>query len=101
MEAGEPEPTRLAETMPPRAGEWAEVVDRHGLRSPRDLHAFVGGSWAYADIMFGSLGTPRPLPAVLSTVKIRQAGFGDCVDTEDMLRQWLELFQERGLLPRR
>jgi nucleoside-diphosphate-sugar epimerase len=101
MEVGEPAPIRLAEAMPPRAGEWAEVVDRHGLRSPRDLHAFVGGSWAYADILFGSVGSPRPLPAVLSTVKIRQAGFADCIDTEDMLRQWLELFQARGLLPRR
>jgi hypothetical protein len=36
---------------------------------------------------------------VLSTVKIRQAGFADCIDTEDMLRQWLGLFQERRLLP--
>ena len=62
MDVGEPDPMRLADAMPARAAEWAEVVDRHGLRSPRDLHAFVGGSWAYADIMFGSLGSPRPLP---------------------------------------
>jgi nucleoside-diphosphate-sugar epimerase len=99
MEVGEPQPTRLAEAMPPRADEWSDVVDRHGLRSPRNMHAFVGGSWRYADIMFGSLGPPRALPAVLSTVKIRHAGFADCVDTEDMLRQWLELFQARRLLP--
>ena len=62
MEVGEPEPQLLADTMPARAGEWADIVDRHGLRSPRDLHAFVGGSWRYADIMFGSLGPPRALP---------------------------------------
>jgi nucleoside-diphosphate-sugar epimerase len=101
MEVGDPTPMRLAESMPSRAGEWADVVDRYRLRSPRDLRAFVGGSWSYADIMFGSLGAPRTLPAVLSTVKIRQAGFGDCVDTEDMLRGWLELFQQRRLLPPR
>ncbi len=101
MDVGEPELMRLADGMPSRAGEWADVVDRHGLRSPRDMTAFVGGSWGYADIMFGSLGPPRALPAVLSTVKLRQAGFADCVDTEDMLREWLELFQERRLLPLR
>jgi hypothetical protein len=101
MNAGEPEPVRLADAMPGRADEWAEVVDRHDLQSPRDLPAFVGGSWSYADIMFGSLGSPRALPALLSTVKIRQAGFGDCVDTEDMLREWIAIFQARRLLPPR
>ena len=65
---------------------------------PRDIDAFVGGSWAYADILFGSLGRTRPLPALLSTVKIRQAGFSDCIDTEDMLCEWLIRFQERQLL---
>jgi nucleoside-diphosphate-sugar epimerase len=99
MEVGEPEPQLLADTMPPRAAEWAEIVDRHELRSPRELHAFVGGSWRYADIMFGSLGPARALPALLSTVKIRQAGFADCIDTEDMLREWLTIFQEQRLLP--
>ena len=98
MEMGEPEPLQLADAMPPRAAEWADIVDRHGLRSPRDLHVFVGGSWRYADIMFGSLGPPRA-PALLSTVKIRQAGFADCIDTEDMLRDWLTIFQEQRLLP--
>ncbi len=34
MEVGEPEPVRLAETMPARADEWAGVVRRHGLRAP-------------------------------------------------------------------
>ena len=86
--------------MPPRGEEWTEIVDRFGLRAPRDMDAFVGGSWSYADILFGALGRPRPIPALLSTVKIRHAGFGECIDTEDMLCEWLVRFQERGLLPR-
>jgi hypothetical protein len=73
-------------------------VDRHRLRSPRDMGAFVGGSWAYADILFGSRGR-RELPALLSTVKLRQAGFTDCIDTEDMLCEWLAHFQRHRLLP--
>ena len=99
MEVGEPRGQRLADTMPAARDEWAELVDRYRLRSPRDLGAFVGGSWAYADIVFGSLGRGRELPALLSTVKIRAAGFGECIDTEDMLCEWLTRFQDRQLLP--
>jgi hypothetical protein len=48
--------------------------------------------------LFGAFGR-RPLPALLSTVKIRQAGFGDCIDTEDMFREWFAILQQRKLLP--
>jgi nucleoside-diphosphate-sugar epimerase len=98
MDVGEPAPQLLAETMPPRASEWAAIVDGSGLVAPRDLAGFVGSSWQYADILFGARGA-RPLPALLSTVKLRQAGFGDCIDTEDMFREWFEALQRARLLP--
>ena len=59
---------------------------------------FVGGSWQYADILFAG-SERRSLPALLSTVKLRQAGFGDCIDTEDMFRDWFARFRDRRLLP--
>jgi hypothetical protein len=86
--------------MPGRAGEWAAVVDRYRLDAPADMAAFVGGSWAYADILFSGRGD-RAAPALLSTVKLRQAGFGDCIDTEDMFRQWFAELQAQRLLPGR
>jgi hypothetical protein len=101
MTASPPVPQLLTETMPPRAEEWAAIVDRYALRSPRDMSAFVGTSWQYADMLMGVLGGPRPKPALLSTVKIRQAGFGDCIDTEDMFREWFDRFQRDRLLPPR
>lgn len=101
MEVGEPRPLRLAEAMPSRAAEWAAVVDRHALRAPRALDAFVGDAWSYADLLLGQEGEPPRLPALLSTVKIRQAGFDACIDTEEMFRRWLARFQERRLLPPR
>jgi hypothetical protein len=61
------------------------------------MAAFVGNSWTYADILFGSLGA-RALPA-LSTIKIRRAGFSDCVYTEDMFPDWLVRLQDQRLLP--
>jgi nucleoside-diphosphate-sugar epimerase len=98
MEVGEPNPQRLAETMPARADEWSAVIDRYELRAPRAMHDFVGGSWQYADILFAG-SERRALPALLSTVKLRHAGFSDCVDTEDMFREWFTIFRERRLFP--
>lgn len=98
MEVGHPAPQHLAETMPPRAEEWARVVDVHGLRAPRDLEVFVGSAWQYADVLLGIRGR-RPLPALLSTVKLRQAGFGECLDTEDMFRDRFARLRHRKLLP--
>ena len=99
MEVGPDRPMSLAAEMPARAGEWAAIVDRYSLRSPRDLAAFVGDSFVYADMLFhyGS-DVVRP-PALVSTIKLRQAGFGQCIDTEDMFRKWFARFRERRLLP--
>ena len=45
-------------------------------------------------------GKTAPLPPVImSSVKIRQAGFNGCIDTEDMFRKWFGQLQSRGLLP--
>ena len=47
------------------------------------------------------LGATGPIsPALVSTIKLRQAGFGDCVDTEVMFRRHLARLIERRVLPR-
>jgi nucleoside-diphosphate-sugar epimerase len=101
METGEDRPCRLAEEMPRRATEWAAVVERFGLAAPTDLDAFVGQSFLYADLLTGvGVDRPRP-PSLVSTIKIRRAGFADCTDTEDMFRRWIGLLQDERLLPPR
>ncbi len=100
MAVGDAEPQILAELMPPRHDEWSAVVDRYGLHSPRDMTAFVGSSWTYADILFGAASS-RTVPALLSTIKIRQAGFDDCIDSETMFREWFAKLQHKRLLPSR
>jgi nucleoside-diphosphate-sugar epimerase len=101
MEPGEDQPCSLAATMPAAQAEWAAVVDRFGLRAPKDLDAFVGQSFIYADVIAG-FGSDVVRPAnLVSTVKIRQAGFGECIDTEDMFRKWITHFQATQLFPPR
>ena len=101
MEVGDDEPMSLASEMPGRQAAWAEVVERFGLRAPVGLDAFVGQSFIYADLILGhGAEQPHP-PALLSTIKARQAGFTDCMDTEDMFRKWIGHFQATGLFPPR
>jgi len=98
MPVGEPTPVCLAETMPARVEEWDSVVRRHGLRAP-GLMEFVGDSFVYADLHFGH-GRAEPAPPhLLSTIKLRQAGFGDCIDSEDMLLEWIAWMQRERLIP--
>ena len=84
--------------MPSKASVWDEIVAKHGLRSP-GLIEFVGDSFVYADVHFG-LGREHPAPPnMLSTIKLRQAGFGECLDSEDMLVDWIEWMQREKLIP--
>jgi nucleoside-diphosphate-sugar epimerase len=97
MEAGGLVPASLAETLPPREAEWAALCERLGLRSPRTFERFVGQGFVYADVFLA----PAAGATLVSTIKLRQAGFADCVDTEDMFRRLIRRLQERELLPPR
>ena len=100
MEPGGPSPQSLAASMPGRAAEWDAIRTEHGLRSP-GMRDFVGESFHYADFCM-AFGAQDPLPPVLvSTVKLRQAGFGEALDTEAMFGKWFEAFQTAQLLPPR
>jgi nucleoside-diphosphate-sugar epimerase len=99
MEAGPPAPCRLAQEVPPREAEWAAIVRKYHLRAPAALKEFLGESLAYADFVLGCGLTDTPPPVLVSTIKLRQAGFHECIDTEDMLRKWIARFQQSRLLP--
>lgn len=101
MAPGPDLPLSLAEAMPKREAEWARIVARHGLRSPSRLADFVGQSFIYADRNFGYGLAAAPAPTLVSTVKIRQAGFQDCVDTEEMFRRIFRRYQQLRWLPPR
>ena len=103
MEVGPPRPISLAEEMPKRQADWTVIVKKYNLVAPVDLHAYVGESFHFADSCFAYRreGTPNLVsrPMLVSTIKARQAGFCDCLDSADMLRKWLREFQQHRLLP--
>jgi len=91
MPAGEVNPQSLSDTMPALAGKWQELIKRHRLK-PNSMESIV--HWPFADYI---LRTGWDVMA--STVKIRQAGFGDCLDTEQMYLNHLAEFQRLRVLP--
>jgi nucleoside-diphosphate-sugar epimerase len=99
MKVGSPEPFNLQNEMPRKAAEWAAIVKKYGLLAPADINAFVGESFEFADFCFAYGAKQSPRPAIVSTIKAREAGFHDCIDTEDMFRKWFRHFQEQRLLP--
>jgi nucleoside-diphosphate-sugar epimerase len=80
--------------------DWDRARQRYGLVSP-GLAEFVGLSLEYADYQMQYGHTEPGSPAIVSTIKIMQAGFHEVMDTETMFRKWFKLFQAKRLLPGR
>jgi nucleoside-diphosphate-sugar epimerase len=92
------DPVQLSRFLPEHADVWDRIVARHDLRAP-PIAGLVGESHHYADMLFAWGATGMLPPTLVSTIKLRQAGFGDCVDTEAMFRKWIARLQEWRVLP--
>ncbi|MET7401666.1 NAD-dependent epimerase/dehydratase family protein [Dactylosporangium sp. NPDC005572] len=94
----EPRPMSLADELPRLAGVWEDIVAKHRLR-PLSLLDVLGQSHQYADYTFGYGLTTTPPPALVSTVKVKQAGYTRVCDTEVTFRDALRALVERRVLP--
>jgi nucleoside-diphosphate-sugar epimerase len=94
-----PNEPRLGEAMPKHAALWQRLAERESLRIA-DLNALIGLSWQYADILFAA-PAPPPVPTLVSTIKARQLGFGDCIDSEECIVQHLAAMRACSYLPAR
>ena len=98
MKTGEPGRSLLSETLYDREDDWSRLVSRYGL-TPYTIRELVGDSFYYADAMFNTYGNAAPPPAILSTIKLRQAGFTECGDTTAMLSRWFQKLAQLKILP--
>lgn len=98
LEAAPDEPRSIQAFLAEGADDWATLARREGLE-PIPLTQMIGMSDQYADMLFGhGLDRPPP-PALVSTIKLRQAGFHACVDTDDMFRAALTRLAEANIIP--
>lgn len=100
FEPGEHVPLPLDLEIRPRETEWAEICAKYGLVSTT-LRDLVGLSFEYADYTMGFGRTEPGPPALVSTIKLTQAGFTEVMDTEAMFRKCFGEMQAKRLLPPR
>ena len=99
MEEGEKRPLSLSEELPKLSAEWAAIVKQYSLRASEDIVEFVGfNSLIYADMVLSG-ATRSTLPILNSTIAARQAGFQECMDSEDMFVKWMQHLVDQRMLP--
>lgn len=100
LEASYGEPFSLAAFLADHADTWDRIVAKHRL-APASLAEILGESHHYADLLFGAQAPAHAAraPVLVSTIKLRQAGFGACVDTEEMFARWLDRLAATRIVP--
>lgn len=98
MAVGENRPLVLADWLPAQASRWQQIVDALQLQAP-PMHDILGESHYYADALMGVHAPTAAPSALVSTIKLRQAGFSECMDTEQMFARLFAELQARRMLP--
>lgn len=95
---GPAEPLHLSEYLVQRSDLWDQIVARRKLR-PLQLAEFLGQSHHYADILLRHGARIIERPTLLSTIKLRQAGFSACRDSLESIRYWVCRLRAARLIP--
>jgi nucleoside-diphosphate-sugar epimerase len=91
MDVTDPVPFSLSTYMADKGPVWDAIVKKQNLR-PIPYEQIV--SWGYGDFAFR-----QDFDNVSNTIKVRQAGFHDCIDSETMFAEIFDNLHETGILP--
>ena len=91
MPCGEVQTLSLAEWMADKEPVWDRIVRHHKLRSRRLDEVAL---WTFGDFVFR-----QSCDVISSTTKIRNAGFHDTVDTEDLYLEIVRQYRKARILP--
>lgn len=91
LEKGRVRHVSLVQWMADKSGVWDEIVATHGLQP---LPIAKVASWGFADFCLG-----WDYDVISSATRIRQAGFHDIIDTEEMMLAQIGEYQARRILP--
>src|SRR5690606_23176197 len=86
--------TGLAE----KPDSWDSVGRQHDLE-PVSLADLVGESQHYAALCLAHGTDSPPPPPSVSTIKLRQAGVCEVMDTQETFNDWLAYLIDRKVLP--
>lgn len=91
LQPGPVETQSLTETMADKAPVWDAAVARHGLQ-PNGFESLA--AWPFGDYCLGC-----DYDVMSSTTKIRQAGFTEVLDSEEMFLRLFAEFREARIFP--
>jgi nucleoside-diphosphate-sugar epimerase len=77
--------------MADKSEVWGEIVRKHNLQ-PNSFDRVA--SWQFADAIFSLF-----FDNITSTIKARRAGFHDCIDTEEMFREFFAGLRADRIIP--
>ena len=89
LEPGPPMTIDLKLFMRDKAALWSELAAIYGLTVPFERF----GNWDHASVL------ALPHDVHTSTIRIRNAGFHDCLDSEDRLFDLFEEMRKRKIIP--
>lgn len=100
LDCAGPAPASLAEffAQAENRESWMRLATRHAL-GVEGLDDLLGESHHYLDLLTSPRIAAKQSPMIVSTIKIRQAGFGDCRDSLESLLAQLARMVDLGLLP--
>jgi nucleoside-diphosphate-sugar epimerase len=98
VEVGPDEPMSVVEYLADKEELWSRVQEKHSLRRIA-LADIVGESHHYAEFCFACGAEEPPPPAFSSRIKLQQAGFTGCFDTQETFNYWLQDLIGRRLIP--
>ena len=98
VETGPDEPQSVVDYLADNEELWSRLQEKHALRRI-PLADIVGESHHYAEFCFACGATEPPPPAFSSRIKLQQAGFTGCYDTQETFNYWLQDLIGRRLIP--
>jgi hypothetical protein len=92
MPLADPIPTPLTVYMADKEPVWEAIVRKHGLQP---LPYAQVASWPFADAVLRLMEFDN----MMSTIKVRRAGFHDCIDTEEMFKDFFAKLRKDRVIP--
>jgi nucleoside-diphosphate-sugar epimerase len=92
MPPADPIPTPLTVYMADKEPVWETIVRRYGLQP---LPYEQVSSWPFADAVLRLMEFDN----MMSTIKVRRAGFHDCIDTEEMFKRFFANLRKDRVIP--
>ena len=99
IKLGPDEAMPLATYLLRRNTLWQHIAQQHNLKI-HDLKSFLGESHHYADILLRANSQSIQHPILLSTIKLRHAGFSACRDSESVVVRLIDEMKDRRLIPK-